>query len=91
MTLSELIQAAQIARPKAFGSINEKRSVAIVQAALAELSKTIKNTKEGEVAIPGLGTFVAKKVKATKEGEETTRRRVIFKAQKAKKKAAITE
>lgn len=87
MTLLELVQAAQAAKPQAFGTINEKRTVAIVRATLRELSKTIKNTEEGEVALPGLGTFVAKKVKVKKEGEITSRRRVIFRALKAKKKA----
>lgn len=88
MTLLELVQAAQAAKPKAFGTINEKRAVAIVQAALGELNKAIKHTAEGEVALPVLGTFVAKKVNVKKEGAEAvTRRRVIFKAQKAKKAA----
>lgn len=91
MTLLELVQAAQAARPKAFGKINEKRAVAIIQAALGVLNKTIKNTEEGEVALPVLGTFVAKNVKVKKEGVQTTRRRVVFNAQKTKKKAVKAE
>ncbi|TAN70421.1 MAG: hypothetical protein EPN17_05320 [Methylobacter sp.] len=91
MTLLELVQAAQVARPKAFGKINEKRAVAIIQAALGVLNKTIKNTEEGEVVLPVLGTFVAKNVKVKKEGVQTTRRRVVFNAQKTKKKAVKAE
>lgn len=87
MTLLELVQAAQAAKPKAFGLVNEKRATAIVKATLGELSKTIQNTEEGEIALPALGTFVAKKVNVKKEGETGSRRRVTFRAPKAKKKA----
>lgn len=91
MTLLELVQTAQAAKPKAFGKITEKRAVAIMQATLIELKKSIQNTEEGEITLPVLGTFVAKKVKVKKEGAEITGRRVIFKAAKAKKKAVNAE
>ena len=91
MTLLELVEAAQVAKPKAFGKVNEKRAVAIIQAALGVLNKTIKDTEEGQVVLPALGTFVVKKVKAKKEGVEMTRRRVIFNSQKAKKKSETPE
>lgn len=92
MTLLELVQTAQAAKPKAFGKVNEKRAVAIMQATLLELKKAIENTEEGDVTLPILGTFVAKKVNVKKAGAETvSRRRVVFRAAKAKKKAVNAE
>ena len=92
MKLLELVQTAQAAKPKAFGKITEKRAVAIMQATLIELKNAIENTKEGEITLPVLGTFVAKKVNVKNEGAEmTSRRRVVFRAAKAKKKAVNAE
>lgn len=91
MKILELVQAAQKSRSKAFGSINEKRSVSIVQAVLAELNKTIKHTEEGQVILPGLGVFVAKKVKIKKEGVEGSKRKVVFRIQEMTKKAKKAE
>jgi hypothetical protein len=85
MKVLELVQAAQSSRSKAFGTINDERSVAIVRAVIAELNKAIKNTEEGEIALPGLGVFVAKKVKSKKDGVEETKRKVMFRIQHIKK------
>ncbi len=86
MKVLELVQAAQKSRAKAFGSINEKRSVAIVKAVLAELNNTIENTEQGRIALPGLGVFVANKIKLKKEGAEGFKRRIVFKQRKVAKK-----
>lgn len=80
MTLLEIVEAAKLENPNAFGKVNDKRSIAIVRAVLNELGKQVKETEEGPVAVAKFGKFIVRRVKVQKDGKENVQRRVIFRA-----------
>jgi nucleoid DNA-binding protein len=79
MKTLELVQLAKAKHKEAFSAIPDKRSVAMVNAVLAELGARIRESKE-PVAVGGFGKFMIREKMVAKDGEEVSRRRVAFRA-----------
>lgn len=78
MKLVEIIKAARVADPEAFGSTDDERAMKILRAGLRQVRRQLMSAKEGAVVVGGLGRFSIKAVEHERNGTKVTRRRVTF-------------
>lgn len=83
MKLDEIVRSAREADSSAFGKINDKRAVKIVNAAFEQVRNELESAKDGQVVVSGLGRFVIKSVEREKDGVKVTKRRVTLRQSKA--------
>ena len=84
MKPTELVELIKEKRPNLLGKMPEKKAVALIRAALAELGRHIAEAEEGVVRVPPMGTFRVRMVEQEKDGENVTVKRIIFLAAKPK-------
>jgi nucleoid DNA-binding protein len=87
MKIGELIAQVKAGNEKLFEGVPEKKVERIVRMTLAELSKTVAATAEGDVRLDGFGRFVVRNVERKKEGADALVRKVTFISPKPKVKA----
>jgi len=87
ITLSDLVQTAKQDNAAAFGTVDNKRGLAIVRAILDELSSQLDATEEGTMVLPGFGRFTVKQITVQKNGLQSSQRKIIFRASPNKKSA----
>lgn len=85
MKLEEIVKTARAADKSAFGKVNDKRAIKILRAAFRQVNSQVESTKDGNVAIGGLGRFAIKNVEREKDGVKVTKRRVIYRRGRAGK------
>jgi hypothetical protein len=84
MKPTELVELIKEKRPKLLGKMPEKRAVALIRVALAELGRHIAEAEEGVVRVLGMGAFRIRMVEQEKDGENVTVKRIVFLAAKPK-------
>ena len=80
----ELLELIKEKRPNLLGKMPEKKAVALIQTALAELGRHIAEAEEGVVKVPPMGTFRVRMVEREKDGENVTVKHIVFLAAKPK-------
>lgn len=89
MKINELLQEVAKEKPRLLAGLPEKKVAALVRAVFASISKAIDATPEGSVEIGGLGGFHVRQVEREVGGEKVTRKVVVFRAARPKKKGAV--
>ena len=84
MNPTELVELIKEKRPNLLGKMPEKKAVALIREALADLGGHIAEAEEGVVRVPGLGNFRIRMVEKEQDGENVRVKRIIFLAAKPK-------
>ena len=86
MTPTELVERIKEKRPNLLGNMPEKKAVALIRAALADLGRHIAEAEEGVVKVQGMGNFRIRMVEREKDGKTVSVKRTMFLAAKPKNK-----
>jgi len=86
LKLTELVELIKEKSPKVLDKIPEKKAVALIRAALAELGRHIAEVVEGGVKVQGLGNFRSRMVEREKDGKKVSVKRIAFLTGKPKSK-----
>ena len=81
---TELVELIKEKRPNLLGKVPDKKAVALIQMALAELGRHIEAAEVGVVRVPGLGNFRSLMAAQEKDGKKVNVKRIIFRAAKPK-------
>ena len=81
----EIVELIKQQNPDALGNIPDKKAAAVIRKAFQELARTVRETEEGEVRLPGFGVFRIRQVEREKDGEKEMVKRVVFRPASEKK------
>ena len=83
----EIVELIKQQNPDALGNIPDKKAAAVIRTAFQELARTVRETEEGEVKVPGFGVFRIRQVEREKDGEQVVVKRVVFRPASERKPA----
>lgn len=84
MTIKELVEQVAGNNPAVLSGIPRNKAVALLRTALAQIGKTIKETEDGVVLVPGFGKFQVRQVEREVGGKKVVRKQVVFRQAAAK-------
>lgn len=83
----EIVELIKQQDPDALGKMQDKKAAAVIRKAFQELARTVRETEEGEIKLPGFGVFRIRQVEREKDGEKEAVKRVVFQPAPEKKPA----
>lgn len=84
MKPTELLELIKEKRPNLLGKMPEKKAVALIRVALAELGRHIAEAEEDVVRVQGMGNFRSRMVEKEQDGKTVSVKRTVFLAAKPK-------